>query len=79
MSNAWETTIDDVENVLVSMGINGVSEEKLEEITDFKIDHVAIEKAALYGESMEKQTDYAYEEIEKQLNLFGGVRELING
>jgi len=72
MSNAWETTTDDVESVLIRMGIKGVSEEKLEEmleeIMDFHLNYDKVEAAALHGvKSLAQQTDYAYEEIEAQL------------
>ena len=72
MSNAWETTIDDIANVLERNGVDidyDMEEWKLEEICDFQIDHIAVEKAALHGLDLEEQTKYAYREIENQLGL----------
>jgi len=67
MSNAWETTSEDVENALKQVGII-VDEDKSEELHE-KLDMEAIEEAALWGDEMEEQTDYAYEEIVKQLTV----------
>ena len=65
MSNAWETTEDDVLNVVHKMGKKLKSGEA-EEIL-FELDQFAIEDAALAGNDIESQTNYAYEEIEKQI------------
>lgn len=64
MSNAWETTSDDIANVLDR---NRAFDYDAEEICDFVIDHDAVEKAALYGNDIEEQTEFAYQEIERQL------------
>jgi len=71
MSNAWETTTDDVENVLRNNGIEDheMNEEKIEELIDFRLDHDGIEKEALRGEDMDEQTTFAYAEIKRQLGL----------
>lgn len=65
MSNAWETTNDDVKIVLDRHNVK-VSEERLNEIGDM-LNMDEIESAALYGDDMDEQTERAYEEIEKQL------------
>ena len=67
MSNAWETTSEDVENALKQVGII-VDEDKSEELHE-KLDMEAIEEAAFWGDEMEEQTNYAYEEIVKQLTV----------
>ena len=67
MSNAWETTSEDVENALGQVGII-VDEDKSEELHE-KLDMEAIEEAAFWGDEMEEQTNYAYEEIVKQLTV----------
>jgi len=65
MSYAWETTEDDILNVVHDMG-KKADEDKVHDI-DNLLDHFAIEDAALNGDSMEEQTKYAYEEIKKQI------------
>lgn len=74
MSNAWETTSEDVLTVLEANGISvsvDMEEHKLDEIVDFQLDHDAIEKSALNGTDMETQTEYAYAEIKAQLKGVG--------
>ena len=76
MSNAWETTSDDVLIVLEQNGVEvsvDVEEWRLDEIVDFQLDHEAIEKAALNGDDMEQQTNYAHDEIKKQLKRVGVI------
>jgi hypothetical protein len=63
MSNAWETTDEDVLNVLNSMGKKDSSAEDVLS----NLDHYKIERAALKGNDLETQTEYAYEEIKRQL------------
>ena len=65
MSLAWETTTDDIQNVLSKMECSVDENKALLILGD--IDTDAVEKAALYGNDMETQTEYAYEEIKKQL------------
>lgn len=72
MSNAWETTSDDVANVLKKNGMD-FEDELLEEIIDFQIDHELVEASALYGEDMDEQVKFAYEEIEAQLKKIGVI------
>lgn len=69
LSMAWETTIEDVQNVL----------RRMERRDDFhaardihrKLNHNAIAIAALNGNEMDEQVDYAYDEIEKQIQENG--------
>jgi hypothetical protein len=63
MSFAWETTVDDVENVLRRMGRTGMGSVSIHGM----LDHEAIEKAALRGNDMSDQTEGAYDEIERQI------------
>ena len=65
MSNAWETTVDDVLNVVHKMG-KKVSGVKANEIHD-ALNQFLIEDSALRGNDMDTQTKYAYEEIERQI------------
>lgn len=65
MNNAWETTTDDVLNVIHSIGKKATGD-KVQEILD-NLDQFSIEDAALNGDSMDEQTKYAYEEIKNQI------------
>jgi hypothetical protein len=65
MTNAWETTTDDVLTVLDRHGIK-VSAERLEEIHG-ELDHDAIEDGVLCFCSMEAQTNSMLDDIENQL------------
>jgi len=72
MSTAFEITSEDVRNVMEANGrpVNESTAEKL-----FK-DMIApedgrIEKAALHGNEMEEQTEYAYQEIAQILREAG--------
>ena len=61
---AWETTVEDVGNVLRRMG---KSEGKAEGIFD-ELDCEAIARAALdSGVEMEEQVEGAYDEIKRQI------------
>lgn len=72
MYTAYQITEDDIENVLFSnknrllyasdTSISGLASE-IFSILDFQL----IEDAALFGDTMEEQTDYAYGEITRQL------------
>ena len=76
MSNAWETTVDDIVNVLHDAGVHVEAEmslERLEEICDFQIDHELVEASALYGQDMDEQVKFAYEEINAQLKKIGVI------
>lgn len=73
MSNqAYEATQDDVENVLRSNETiheiaNDQAWEKLAEKAFKDLDFDLIEQAALYGDDLDEQTDYANDEIARQL------------
>ena len=61
---AWETTVEDVENVLRQMGWD---EAPASEVLD-SLDVEAVAKAALAsGVEMEEQTEGAYAEIRRQI------------
>ena len=70
----WETTTEDVLCAIEQLG--GVTvdvdmeEHKIDELHDL-LDHDAICKEALRGLDIETQTDYAYEEIVRQLKEMG--------
>jgi hypothetical protein len=65
MSHAWETTVEDVQNVLRGMGMPG--DEKSAQNVHRSLDMTAIEKAALHGDNMDRQTEYACQEIKRQI------------
>ena len=69
---AWETTSDDVSTVLEMHGVE-LDDEKVEEITDFQLDHDAVIKAALRGDDMLDQIDLAHCEIADQLTEIGVI------
>jgi hypothetical protein len=61
---AWETTVEDVENVLGQLGEDIALAPELHG----KLDHEAIARAALdSGVEMEEQTEGAYTEIKRQI------------
>ena len=68
MSMAWETTEDDVANVCRAHGLTNVN---AQEFCDEQLDHDRVEDAALRGNDMETQTNYAYQSIEEQLKEAG--------
>ena len=74
MSAAFEITSDDVRNVMEANGhpVNESIAEKLfkDVITP---EDGRIEKAALYGNEMEGQTEYAYQEIAQILREAGAL------
>jgi len=76
MSNAWENTSDDVLNVIHKMGKKATSYQ-VETIFD-SLDHFKIEEAALRGNDMDTQTEYAYEEIERQINCLDNAFQEIS-
>lgn len=67
--NAFEITQEDVNTVLSAHNIVKTPKER-ERIFD-DLDCGEIEGAALYGDEMEEQTNYAYQEIENQLKAEG--------
>jgi hypothetical protein len=65
MSMAWETSPDDVSNVLDAHGIE-YDDARLEEICDL-LDYDAIEQGVLHYCSMDAQTNSMLDDIESQL------------
>lgn len=65
MSNAWQTTVDDVMGAMEQNG-TPVEWDEAEQLIN-ELDHGKIERAALSGDDMDEQTDYAYAEICRQL------------
>ena len=65
MSNAWETTVDDVITVLEKMGENTSKANEIFNDLDFD----TIEEAALYGDEMDEQIEYAHKEIQEQVKF----------
>jgi hypothetical protein len=62
---AWETTVEDVENVLEQLGDDIALAPELHG----ELDHEAIARAALdSGIELEEQTEGAYAEIKRQIN-----------
>jgi hypothetical protein len=72
MSLAFEITTEDVQNVLNAHGIPSTYEQAEEKLNALDTD--AIEKAALYGDDLDLQTEYALQEVEKQLKAAGVIR-----
>ena len=66
MSNAWETTEEDVENVIHSRFKFDPESVKIDYIHD-RLDFDRIEQAALFGDDMEDQYELAANEIERQI------------
>lgn len=61
---AWETTVEDVENVLRQLGMDEVDASEVLDTLDVE----AVAKAALRsGVEMEEQTEGAYAEIKRQI------------
>jgi hypothetical protein len=80
MSLAWETTADDVYNVMrthnvvdETMNLRGRAEKEFDDLDEE--DHSRIEEAALRGDDMDEQTNYAYDEIEDILAEKGIISE----
>jgi hypothetical protein len=65
VSSAWETTPDDILNVIHQMGKKATGEQ-VHEIQD-GLDEFLIEVAALRGDDMEEQTKSAYTEMKRQI------------
>ena len=66
MSYAWEVTIEDIQLAVFNHKGRMLSEQQAEEIKS-KLDLGAVEKAALRGDDIEEQTEYAAQEIWKQV------------
>jgi hypothetical protein len=69
MSAAWETTEEDIANVLEKMCVHKNSEEINEILNNLDTDK--IEREALRGDDMDEQIDLAYLEIAEQLSDLG--------
>jgi len=71
MQYAFEITVDDVAAVMGRMGCG--STERADELHAI-LDMDTVVNAALWADDMDDQTEYAYDEIEKQLKkLLRGV------
>jgi hypothetical protein len=77
MSAAWEVTEEDIQSVLDYHRITGIGNRVIEptthtaaELLDL-IDTAAVELAALFGDNMEQQHEYALGDIERQLMDLG--------
>lgn len=80
-NNAFEVTEMDVENVLRSNSLavantNGKSFESIANEVFGNLDFDLIEQAALYGDDLDEQTDYANDEIARQLREMGILEPL---
>lgn len=75
-AHAYEVTEEDVENVLRSNSLavantNGKSFESMANEVFPQLDFQLIEEAALAGDALDEQTDYANDEIARQLREIG--------
>ncbi len=80
-NNAYQATEEDVENVLRSNSLavantNGKSFESIANEIFGNLDFDLIEQAALYGDDLDEQTDYANGEIARQLCEMGILEPL---
>lgn len=80
-TNAYEPTEEDVENVLRSNSLfvantNGKSFESIANEIFPQLDFERIEEAALFGDDLDQQTDYANDEIARQLREIGILEPL---
>lgn len=80
-SHAYEVTEEDVENVLRSNSLavantNGKSFESIANEVFPQLDFQLIEEAALAGDGLDEQTDYANDEITRQLREVGILEPL---
>lgn len=78
---AYQATEDDVQNVLSSNSLsvantNGKSFESIANEVFGNLDLDLIEQAALYGDYLDEQTDYANDEIARQLREMGILEPL---
>jgi hypothetical protein len=74
MSLGWETTTEDVKNVLSQMD-RSASEQEVEQIHN-GLDMGEIESSALAGDDMEQQTEYAYVEIRRQIDCLDTFKKI---
>lgn len=70
MGLAFGISVDDVAAVLASHGVSQITEDELNNLFE-SLDEVRVEKAALYGNDMDEQTNYAHAEIAVQLKEHG--------
>lgn len=80
-AHAYEVTEEDVENVLRSNSLavantNGKSFESMANEIFPQLDFQLIEEAALAGDELDEQTDYANDEIARQLREIGILEPL---
>ncbi len=80
-NTAYQTTEEDVENVLRSNSLavaitNGKSFESIANEVFGNLDFDLIEQAALFGDDLDEQTDYANDEIARQLREMGILEPL---
>lgn len=80
-NNAYQATEEDVENVLRSNSLTvantmGKSFESIANEVFGNLDFDLIEQAALYGDNLDEQTDYANDEIARQLREMGVMEPL---
>ena len=65
MSYAWEVTDDDIRTALKNLGVRA-TQANINRAADL-LDYDAVEKAALYGDELDEQAEYALKEIMDQL------------
>lgn len=80
-NNAYQATEEDVENVLRSNSLAvantmGKSFESIANEVFGNLDFDIIQQAALYGDDLDEQTGYAYDEIARQLREMGILEPL---
>ena len=81
---AYQATEEDVENVLHSNSLavantTGKSFESIANEVFGNLDFDLIEQAALFGDDLNEQTDYAHDEITRQIREMGVLEPLKTG
>ncbi|MCZ8254433.1 MAG: hypothetical protein O9327_01975 [Polaromonas sp.] len=80
MNTAFQISADDVANVLASNPRTEAHEAtSIESQADellARLDLDEVESAALYGDTLEEQTDYAHDEIARQLRVMAVLKPL---
>lgn len=69
MGTAFQISDEDVANVLTDQGQSADDAAMLL----LQLDHAAVEKAALEGDDLDQQAEYAREEIRRQLAELGAL------
>ena len=81
MNTAFQITSEDVANVLASNPrTHEFSTQPVEELGEQLLgflDLDDVEAAALYGDSLDEQTDHAHDEITRQLRAMGVLEPLV--